>query len=97
MSLHALRFDPSGRTTHVQEGANLLRAALDAGMPLASSCDGTGVCRACRVRVVAGEENLSPLSNVEELARASGELGADERYACQACVLGPVTITTSYW
>jgi 2Fe-2S ferredoxin len=97
VSLHALRFDPSGRTTHVPDGANLLRTTLDARMPLASSCDGTGVCRACRVRVVAGKENLSPLSHVEQVARASGELDVDERYACQACVLGPVTITTSYW
>lgn len=97
MNLHSLRFDPSGRTTHVLDGANVLRATLDAGMPLASSCDATGVCRACRVRVVAGEENLSPLSNVERLAREIGALEPDERYACQACVLGPVTITTSYW
>jgi 2Fe-2S ferredoxin len=97
VTLHTLRFDPSGRTTLVQAGTSLLRAALDAGMPLASSCDGTGICRACRVRVVAGEKNLSSLSNVEQLARASGELEVDERYACQACALGPVTITTSYW
>jgi 2Fe-2S ferredoxin len=81
----------------VQEGTNLLRAALDAGMPLASSCDGTGVCRACRVRVVAGDENLSPRSSAELLAGEEGALEPNERYACQAWVLGPVTITTSYW
>ncbi len=97
MTVHTLRFEPSGRTTLVQDGVNLLRAALDANVPIASSCGGAGVCRACRVRLVFGGNNLSPLSSVEDLATANGELGVDERYACQACVLGPVTVTTSYW
>jgi len=89
----AVRFEPSGRTFVVKKGGSLLRAARRARLPLASSCRGTGICMACRVQILEGSENLSPLTDRE---RAAG-LHDQERLACMALVYGPVTITTSYW
>lgn len=90
-------FLPSARAFNVLAGGSLLRAARRARLPIASSCHGQGVCKACRVRVLAGAQSLSAPSAVELDALAHGELDADERFACLAHVLGPVTITTSYW
>lgn len=95
--MHLVHFLPSERTMLVEEGTTLLRAALDGGMPLGSSCDGAGICRACHVRVVLGAENLSPQTDFERSAAVEQSLPADERFACLARVHGPVSITTDYW
>ena len=73
--------------------STLLSAARRAGVPLASSCRGAGICDACRVRVVEGGDLLSELTERER----ESPLGPGERLACQAVVLGPVTVTTGYW
>jgi ferredoxin len=49
------------------------------------------------VRVIAGEENLSPPTTIELRVAMQRKLGPDERLACQAVVNGPCEITTSYW
>ncbi len=71
----------------------LLELARRAGLPLASSCRGAGVCDACLVEVVHGEENLTPRTQAEQAAR----LPPARRLACQARAVGPVTLTTAYW
>lgn len=90
---NVVRFEPSGRTFVVKTGGSLLRAARRARLPLASSCRGIGICLACKVQILEGAENLSPLTERE---RAAG-LHDQERLACMAQVYGPVTITTTYW
>jgi ferredoxin len=92
-----VRFVPSGKHFDLVPNGSLLRAAMRAGLPVARSCRGVGVCAACRVRIVAGEENLAPMGPVEvELAKRE-PLRPGERYACLARVRGEVTITTTYW
>jgi ferredoxin len=86
-------FAPSGRSVSVDRGVSVLEAARLAGLPLASSCRGVGICDACRVRVVTGAEGLDEINERERAAA----LDDDERLACQACVTGPVTVTTRYW
>jgi 2Fe-2S ferredoxin len=86
-------FVPSGRAASVESGATVLSAARLAGLPLASSCRGVGICDACKVRVVAGADALSA---ADERERGT-TLESDERLACQARVAGAVTVTTTYW
>jgi len=90
-------FLPSGRTFNVIAAGSLLRAARRARIPIASSCRGEGVCKACRVRILQGAENLSPPSDLERAAAHDAAFDDDERLACLTRVLGPVAITTSYW
>lgn len=85
-------FAPDGRKFDVRAGATLLRAARRARLPLGSSCRGVGVCVACRVKVVDGEQNLSPREEIEEVRLPRGE-----RLACLARVHGPVTIANENW
>ena len=86
-------FLPAGRSVAIEEGGTLLEAARLAGIPLASSCRGAGLCDACKVRVKEGGDRLSAPTKREELAR----LDSDERLACQARVLGAVVVTAGYW
>jgi adenylate cyclase len=66
-------------------------------LPLGQACEGVALCGFCRVRVLDGLENLTPLAAEEGKVLRSLRAGDDERLACCARVLGPVTITTDYW
>jgi ferredoxin len=90
-------FSPLGKAAEAKPNETILDAARRAGAPLGNSCGGIGICARCRVRVVAGAENLSPPTSIE--LRVGGERGfaAGERMACQAVVKGDCEVTTGYW
>jgi ferredoxin len=90
-------FAPSGRRVAVAPGTTLLAAARAAGLPLAASCGGEGVCGWCRVRPLAGAEHLAPPDEAERARLRARGADPDERLACRAGAYGPVTITTTYW
>jgi len=90
-------FAPSGKSFSVRRGGTILRAAVRSRMHLGRACRGAGVCAACRVRVLAGQENLAPPTPEEARMARRRPLEPDERYACQAHVVGDVTVTTAYW
>ena len=88
-------FTPLGRSASAKENETVLDVARRAGVPLGNSCGGVGICARCRVRVLSGEENLSPPTSVE--LRFSKGFAEGERMACQAVVRGNCEVTTSYW
>lgn len=92
-----IRFVKNHPDIEVQAGALLMPALLAAGLPVASSCNGDGVCARCRVTVVEGRENLSQAGTVEEILRARHSLPRDVRISCQTRVNGDVRVDTSYW
>jgi ferredoxin, 2Fe-2S len=81
----------------VKEGANLMQALLGAGMPVASSCYGDGVCGKCRLDIPAGQGNLTPPTDLEEMARARLRIPKEIRLSCQCEVKGDVTVDATYW
>lgn len=92
-----VRCEPSGREVQVVYETNLLDAVLQTGLGLGQSCDGIALCGFCRVQVVEGFENLSPMGEEEGKILASQRAADNERLACCARISGPVTITTDYW
>lgn len=90
-----------GRVVDVATGENLMSALMAAGLPVASSCHGDGICAKCGVFVESAglplEQTLSPLSEDEVGFRDRGELPEGKRLSCQAIVLGDVTIDAPYW
>ncbi len=90
-------FTPGDFTTEVEEGTSLYEAALQAGRPIASSCAGQWTCGKCNVRVVEGEENVSPRVAMEDRLLKKERRPPTDRISCLAKVLGPCKITTSYW
>ncbi|GAA4359959.1 hypothetical protein GCM10023185_27130 [Hymenobacter saemangeumensis] len=74
---------PDG-VVEIYEDSTLLAALQAAGHDWMHACGARGRCTTCRLQVVSGMENLSPLSAAEQRYRAAGRLRSDERLTCQA-------------
>jgi 2Fe-2S ferredoxin len=81
----------------VLDGSNLMRALLDHGLPVASSCQSDGVCAKCRIQVVKGKEHVSPEGDRETFLRERHNIPRGERVSCQVTIHGDVTVDTGYW
>jgi ferredoxin len=88
-----VKFVPLGCSAEARANETILDVARRAGAPLGNSCGAIGICARCTVRIVAGAENLSPPTSMEQRRN----LSADERLACQAVVTGVCEVTTGYW
>lgn len=75
---------------HAARGTRLLDVLLLLNPDHRHICGGRGFCTSCRVEVLEGSENLSPVSAVER-ERLGGETGK-LRLACQTTVYGPVHV-----
>lgn len=93
-----IRFEQEGQQVGCIEGANLRKAAVDAGVnPYGglnnlNNCGGVGQCGTCVVEVVEGMQNLSPRSDVEQVYLA--DRPANYRLSCRTTVNGDVTVRT---
>ncbi|NOT80713.1 MAG: 2Fe-2S iron-sulfur cluster binding domain-containing protein [Bacteriovoracaceae bacterium] len=92
---HKVTCRPSGNVVEVEEGKNLLVALREADTYVKSSCGGHATCTDCIIKIVSGEDYLTPppfeelklLGNVFHITK--------ERLACQTCVTGDVIIDIS--
>jgi 2Fe-2S ferredoxin len=57
------------------------------------ACGAKGRCTTCKVIVLSGMENLSPLTPAEERYRLQKALSGNERLSCQACPSGDVYVS----
>lgn len=87
MSSYRVTFLPHNKDIIVNEGENLIRAAMEAGVHINASCGGEGVCGKCRVVVESGrlEGGLS-----EKISQEDREAGV--RQACLAFIIEDVTV-----
>jgi adenylate cyclase len=83
---------PDGRAAVVPPGRSLLEASRARRFPHASVCGGRGRCSTCRVRVLAGADNLTPPDAAELRVLTRQRDVGTLRLACQAHVLGDVEI-----
>ena len=77
-----------GRRAEVAAGTTVLEAADVLRVPIGRVCGGGGTCSTCRVEVVLGAENLSPIGENE----IAYQLGPNVRLGCQARILGDVGV-----
>ena len=95
MTTHKVTLRPDGNVVEIPEGKNLLVALRECDIYVKSSCGGHATCTDCIIKVVSGEDNLTPppfeelklLGNVFHITK--------ERLACQTCITGNVTIDIS--
>lgn len=86
-------FKESGKRVEIARGTSILDAAMDHGVPLYHTCGGNASCSTCRVAVVQGAENLSPVESAESQVLEAFDLKPPFRLGCQAEVLrGEVTV-----
>jgi uncharacterized 2Fe-2S/4Fe-4S cluster protein (DUF4445 family) len=71
----------------VEEGDNLLQAAIDASVHISASCGGTGVCGTCKVLVRKGE-----VGSVRSEKLSDEEWQQGIRQACQSRVITDLTV-----
>lgn len=77
----------------VPEGKNLMDALIEAGLPVASSCLGEGICSKCAVKQVPrGNPNQLEIQTMERNHQPQGL-----RLSCQVNVTEDLSVETSYW
>lgn len=96
-AMPVIRFVKPFQEIQVAPGANLMKSLLAAGLPVASSCNGDGICAKCRIHVLEGLENLSPPNAAEEILRERLKIPKNQRISCQTQLRGDIVIDTSYW
>jgi uncharacterized 2Fe-2S/4Fe-4S cluster protein (DUF4445 family) len=82
-----VRFHPHQREVQVAPGENLLKAAMEAGVYIAASCGGEGVCGKCKVRIRKGETESQRTAKISE-----EEFQQGFRLACQTRVQSDLEI-----
>lgn len=92
-----IEFRKTHKPIEVQHGANLMKALQNAKIPVASSCNGDGVCCKCIVTVLRGMENLSGQNDVEVFLKEKNELDKLVRVSCQVHIFGDILIDAGYW
>lgn len=103
-----VKFVNEKKTIEVEDGANLRKEALKAGIELYPglhryvNCMGFGQCASCRVVIKKGVENVNQQGFLERLRLIAGPLTffarlgheKDLRLACQCKVHGDVEVET---
>lgn len=94
MTVHLVTVMPAGDTLQVDEEDDIFWAARRAGWDWPTVCEGSCECGQCYVKIIAGEENISPMSEEERRTLDTGMMAGKPgvRLACQTFVNGPVTV-----
>ena len=87
MGEHKVLFLPHNIEITVQDGENLIRAAIEAGVHINASCGGEGVCGKCRVIIEKGkvEGGITEKLNTEDIQ-------AGYRQACLASIKSDLVV-----
>ena len=72
----------------ISEEQSILVASLEAGIPHFHACGGNAKCSTCRILILEGLENLSPINKKEALLRKKIPFPRTVRLACQSFVTG---------
>ena len=61
------------------------------------SCGGIGACTSCRVQILSGQDQLSPIGRAEREQLQEAGIIKTHRLACQAMVFGNVVLERPRW
>ena len=85
-------FKPSGVSVEVRDGTTVFAAAMAAEVAIPSQCGGRCACALCRVRVLQGADNISPIQWEETEHMGNCFYLTHERLSCQSKVYGDVVV-----
>lgn len=77
----------------VEVGQNLMDVLIDAGLPVASSCLGEGICSKCAVEM----NPVGTLSALEIKTLDRNKKSLDQRLCCQIFITEDIEVKTTYW
>jgi ferredoxin len=75
-----------------RDGESVFDVGKRLGVVIETACVGKGTCGLCRVRIVEGESNLSPYSEIDEKHLGNVYHLTKVRLSCQAKVSGDVVV-----
>jgi uncharacterized 2Fe-2S/4Fe-4S cluster protein (DUF4445 family) len=87
MEKYKVTFHPSDRYISVDEGENLLQAAMEAGIHINASCGGNATCGKCKIKIIGGAVE-SPM----HAKLSTAEYKDGYRLACQSSINGNVDV-----
>ena len=82
-----VHFDPDNVDIVVEEGENLLEAAIAAGVHINASCGGAGVCGTCKVLIEKGE-----VESIRSEKLSEEEYKRGFRQACQSRIVTDLVV-----
>jgi uncharacterized 2Fe-2S/4Fe-4S cluster protein (DUF4445 family) len=77
-------FNPAGTRVECGAGESVFEVARRAGIEVTTACVGKATCGLCRVKIVKGEEHLSPFNNAERKHLGNVYFINKLRLSCQA-------------
>jgi 2Fe-2S ferredoxin len=85
-------FEPLGVTVDCQNDESIFACARRNGILIPTACNGKATCGLCRVKILAGENNLSPIGHDETKHLGNTYFITRLRLSCQARPSGDVTV-----
>jgi ferredoxin len=77
----------------IDAGSTIVQAAYQAGVVIQQTCGGTPSCTDCKVKIVQGlNSNIAPPEGPETRLMGNVSHMTLERLACQAIILGDVSV-----
>ncbi|MCK5883004.1 MAG: 2Fe-2S iron-sulfur cluster binding domain-containing protein [Bacteriovoracaceae bacterium] len=90
--MYKLNVSPSGECIEIDGETNVKQALSNAGIYLKATCGGEGACGECVIKVLSGEDHLTPPGFLE-LSRLGNVFHiTKERLACMTTIEGDITI-----
>jgi len=86
-------FEPEGKKVLASRGETILEAANRAGIGIRAECGGRGICGKCKVKILC-KSSVNDLTDNEKRLLTSEEILTNYRLACQAKIVGALTIYT---
>ena len=87
-----IKFEPMGRLMDGRLNETIMTVAARENLPIRSDCGGIGKCGKCRV-VVDPVANVSSPTQAEVDTLSPEKLAENIRLACQAQIIGPLTVS----
>lgn len=75
---------------------SLMENLLQHNIPVASSCNGDGICGKCQMTVLSKNE-ISPPSDIEKNTMKRNNIPQGQRLSCQLYLSQDVQVHTTYW
>ncbi|MCS7136635.1 MAG: ASKHA domain-containing protein [Nitrososphaerota archaeon] len=82
-----VNFTPEGKRAEANIGESLLEVARRAGVDLIGPCNGKALCGKCMVRILAGSDSLSAITEDEKVALTPKKLNEGYRLSCRCKIL----------
>ncbi|MDB4964404.1 MAG: ferredoxin [Myxococcales bacterium] len=85
-------FEPIGVTVDCADGESVFACARRHNVPVPTACAGKATCGLCRVKILAGEENVEPINRDEMKHLGNTYFITKLRLSCQLRPTGDLTV-----